>query len=107
MPTEEPDVLVLGGLIEETPLDEGRRAIDEAFVDMPGDVEERRALSDTHGEESDLRGRIEQLELQVRYAQRGDHTAEEKMSSLRCVGRKATHPMTTSCGRVSSTCTSR
>ena len=107
MPTEEPDILVLGGLIEEAPLNEGRRAIDGAFVDMPRDVQERRALPETHGEESDLRGRIQQLELQIGDAQRGDHTAATKMSSSRCIGRKATHPMTTSCGRVTSTRTSR
>ena len=107
MPTEEPDVLILGGEVEEAPLNEGRRAIDRAFIDMPSNVQERGALPDTHGEESDLRGRIQKLELQIGDAQRGDHTAATEMSSLRCVGREATHPMTTSCGRVTSTRTSR
>ena len=84
-PTEKPDILELTGLIEETPLDERRRSIEGAFVDMPGDVEERRALTETHREQSDLRGRIQQLELQVRNAQRGDHTATKQGDAMACV----------------------
>ena len=82
IPTEEPDILVLAGLIEQVPLNEGRRSIEEAFVDIPSDVQERRALPDTHGEESHLCGGIQQLKLQIGDAQIGDHTAANEISSL-------------------------